>query len=770
MHIILAGEKSLRQPLTVDRENPRIEPLPQRGASLSPWTLLLIILAGMAVILPFFIRGIPSGHDFEFHVNSWIDVLNQWKQGIFYPRWASEAQWGYGEARFIFYPPVSWTLGALLGAILPWHLVPAVYVLIALTLSGCSMFFLARDWLEPRDAIFAAVCYAVNPYYLIIVYWRSAFAELLAGALLPLLLLFVLRLERDGRRAALALSLVVAAVWLTNIPSAVMLNYSLALLVLIAAWFHRSPRIVFWGAFAAALGAALAAFYLVPAVFEQKWIQISQVLSPGVRPQDNFLFTFLPDPDHNRFNLLVSLAATAEMIFLAAAAFYSRRWRRRSPVLRLELVAWGVSAGLLMLSLTSLAWMFLPKLRFAQLPWRWLLCLNVALVLLIAMAWKQWPMRFLVYATLLTVLAFGWRGLQPPWWDTKLDIAEMVENQRTSVGYEGTDEYVPSGADPYEVKHDAARVAFEGEGKGTVQIQRWDPESKAFTVEADGAGVLALRLFNYPAWKVEVNGLAVNAKTAETTGQMLVPIQAGESSVHLMFGRTWDRTVGAIVSAVAALLTGILFLVWRMAPAKRILVATSNSGKLRDFAGAAAAHGIEIATLPNFSSLPPVIEDGETFEANARKKAEAYSRHAPGEIVLADDSGLEVDALNGAPGVHSARYAADDPQKAESNTDDEANNARLLREVKNIAPEKRTGRFVCVIAAARDGNVLQVFQGTAEGLILDQPRGSHGFGYDPLFYFPVIKKTFAELTAKEKSHYSHRGAAFRKFLAWCAGS
>lgn len=198
----------------------------------------------------------------------------------------------------------------------------------------------------------------------------------------------------------------------------------------------------------------------------------------------------------------------------------------------------------------------------------------------------------------------------------------------------------------------------------------------------------------------------------------------------------------------------------------RILIATSNPGKLRDFAGAASSRGIEIASVPGFTSLPAVVEDGLTFEANARKKAEHYSRYAPGEIVLADDSGLEVDALGGAPGVHSARYAADAPHLLENNTEDEANNARLIRELRNVPPEKRTGRFVCVIAAARDGQALAVFRGEAEGIILYSPRGSNGFGYDPLFYFPRIEKTFAELSAEEKAHYSHRGAAFRKFLEW----
>jgi XTP/dITP diphosphohydrolase len=203
---------------------------------------------------------------------------------------------------------------------------------------------------------------------------------------------------------------------------------------------------------------------------------------------------------------------------------------------------------------------------------------------------------------------------------------------------------------------------------------------------------------------------------------------------------------------------------------RRILIATSNPGKLRDFAGAASANEIEVEPVPNFSSLPTVIEDGLTFEANARKKAESYSRHVPGEIILADDSGLEVDALGGAPGVHSARYAADQPHLVDNNTDDHDNNIRLIRELRKIPPEKRTGRFVCVIAAARDGSTLAVFRGQAEGVLLDVPRGANGFGYDPLFYFPPIQKTFAELTAEEKSQYSHRGNAFREFLAWISSA
>jgi len=201
---------------------------------------------------------------------------------------------------------------------------------------------------------------------------------------------------------------------------------------------------------------------------------------------------------------------------------------------------------------------------------------------------------------------------------------------------------------------------------------------------------------------------------------------------------------------------------------KRVLVATSNEGKIRDLVGAAAAHNIQIATLPDFASLPSVIEDGLTFEANARKKAEKYSHFSEGDLVIADDSGLEIDALQGAPGVRSARYAADEHNALDdsANSNDEANNARILRELHDVPDEYRTGRFVCVIAVARNGHTLATFHGKAEGVILHAPRGSNGFGYDPLFFFPQIQKTFAELTAEEKAQYSHRGAAFRQFLEW----
>ena len=166
-----------------------------------------LVLAGacLLAIAPFFWWGNPSGHDFEFHMYSWMEVLGQWKHGIVYPRWAALGYWGYGEARFLFYPPSSWTLGAALGAVLPWKMVPGAYSWIVLMLAGAAMYRLAREWLSAPDALFAAAFYALNPYHLLIVYWRSAYAKLLASALLPLLLLCV-RLTKQGSRPVLWLA------------------------------------------------------------------------------------------------------------------------------------------------------------------------------------------------------------------------------------------------------------------------------------------------------------------------------------------------------------------------------------------------------------------------------------------------------------------------------------------------------------------------------------------------------------------------------------
>ncbi len=202
-----------------------------------------------------------------------------------------------------------------------------------------------------------------------------------------------------------------------------------------------------------------------------------------------------------------------------------------------------------------------------------------------------------------------------------------------------------------------------------------------------------------------------------------------------------------------------------------LFLATTNPGKLREFREAGESlrsenQSVSFEMLPALQTIPAPVEDGDTFEANARIKAEYYSLFAPGKLVLAEDSGLAVDELGGAPGVYSARYAAMLREGAggHENSSDEDNNRALVSQLERLPASTHAGKYVCVIALARDGQTLQTFTGEAHGELLTHPHGTGGFGYDPYFYFPALGKTFAELALDEKRRHSHRGAAIGKLL------
>lgn len=188
-----------------------------------------------------------------------------------------------------------------------------------------------------------------------------------------------------------------------------------------------------------------------------------------------------------------------------------------------------------------------------------------------------------------------------------------------------------------------------------------------------------------------------------------------------------------------------------------LYLASSNPGKLRELKALASEKGVELAPLPNYRQLPKFPETDRSFALNALEKALHYSRLAR-DLVAADDSGIVVHALDGRPGVHSARYTGPDAT-------DEQNNRKLLDELRGLPEEKRAARYVCVLVLARRGRVLGIFSDSCEGRILEEPRGRGGFGYDPLFFFPRLGKTMAELSTEEKNQHSHRGKAFRKLLA-----
>ena len=545
--------------------------------------LLLIAAAATAVVVPMLFLGNASGHDFQFHLASWLDVAGQWREGIFYPRWAEWANWGFGEPRFVFYPPGSWMLGAALGSVLPWRMAPGAFIWLALVLAGFSMWRLAREWIPERPARMAAVVFAVNPYNLMIVYYRSDFAELLASAMFPLIVLGALRVGRDGWRRVPQLAVAFAAIWLSNAPAGVIATYSLALLLVMGCVLHRSAQPLLRGGVAMAAGFGLAAFYILPAVWEQRWVQISQALAVNLRPGDNFLFTHSSDPEFVLFNWKVSAVAVGVILVSAIAALIAARRRRDfGDAWWMLAVLAGVSA-FMMFPPSAPLWNHLPKLQFVQFPWRWLVPLDAALAFFVAATLGRWRREWIAWlAIVVAASALGTAFVKDAWWDSE-DIPVLAGGINSGHGYEGTDEYQPLGCDRYQLPGEPSATADPSDGiasfadasappptpriakldtesgevvpatGGRLEVERWDSERKTFSVESPAQATLALRLLNYPAWEVRVDGTKFEAGSLPETAQMLVPLRSGLRSVRVRFRRTWDRTTGNAISLFFAL-------------------------------------------------------------------------------------------------------------------------------------------------------------------------------------------------------------------------
>lgn len=541
------------------------------------WVLAagLSLLVSLAIVLPFFWMGSASGHDFEFHVASWLDVSYQWHEGTFYPRWTAWTNHGFGEPRFVFYPPLSWMLGAALTRLVPLPWVPACYVLFVQTFAGWFAYSLLRRLTSERGALLGAACYVANPNALLISYVRSDFAEQLACAIFPLLLLGALRLtgllkdKKGVNSPILAFALPFAAVWLCNAPAGVIASYSMALLVAWAVVAQRSWKTALRGTAGIALGFGLIGFYLVPAAYEQRWVNISQALSSGLLPWQNFLFTSIDDAEHTWFNFIASWSAVILMLLVAISALLSRKFAARqqgegSRRMWGALLILGVSASLLMLRFTNILWMHLPKLRFVQFPWR--LMSVVALIyacFVAAVAEKRrgWlaPVLFLVLSVPLAITL-----INNGWWDPdEMPTQQAVVTNGT--GFDGTDEYDPVGDDHLDLPLSApiARVLSDispptPAKNAEIKILSWRTPNKEIQVTCREAAHVALRVVNYPAWRVSVNGEKVFPERLDDINQMIVPVPAGTSLIEVHFTRTPDRTAGDLLTALSIALVAIL--------------------------------------------------------------------------------------------------------------------------------------------------------------------------------------------------------------------
>jgi uncharacterized membrane protein len=543
--------------------------------------IFISFLISLAIVSPFFWLGNATGHDFQYHAASWLDAAGQWKQGVVYPRWTEWANYGFGEPRFIFYPPNSWMLGAALGSVLPWNRVPMVFIVLVQTFAGLSAFALARRVLPQRAALFCAACYAANPYALLIVYIRSDFAELLANAFFPLLFIAAFQIcELLGsrqvlcnpvlRRATTVFAVVFALIWLSNAPAGVIASYSTAIFFGVVALQRRTWRPLLYGAAGLFLGFCLCGFYLLPAAYEQRWVNIGQALSAGLLPSENFLYTVINDPEHTIFNWIASTIAVLMIVLTGIAALAARPREEESGGALSKKLWHGLLllaglATLLMLRFTSIFWEHLPKLRFVQFPWRWMSLLSVVFAFFLGSAMaRRWGWIWAV-ATFALIGSTAVVLVQCGWWDTQ-DIPVLRAAITDGSGFDGTDEYDPAGDDHTNipVKSLEAMVMDTDSISGpnsrpAIHVDRWSPEEKEVSVNSREPFFLGLRLLNYPAWRAEVNGAVVTPRGGDDYNQMIVRVPAGESHIRVRFVRTLDRTLGGILTLLgAAMATAML--------------------------------------------------------------------------------------------------------------------------------------------------------------------------------------------------------------------
>jgi hypothetical protein len=550
----------------------------REGRRLPHWLLPLAFccVASVLILTPFFAWGAASGHDFEFHTASWFDAAYQWKEGIVYPRWTAWTNHGFGEPRFIFYPPLSWMLGGLLTLVLPDPAVPMFYILLTQTLAGLSAYLLLRRLASRRGALLGAVFYTVNPDALLMIYIRSDFAEQLACALFPLLLLAALELcelladSPPTTRSIASFACVYAGVWLCNAPAGVITSYTMALLIAWAGFAQRSWRILLRGGAGLALGLGLASFYIVPAAYEQRWVNIGQALSSGLVPSENFLFTAIADPEHTWFNWIASICALALIFLFGLAAVLSRRLTGTAPPESrsafIGLLIAGTAATALTLRWTLPLWNYLPKLRFVQFPWRWMSILAVVCACFVAAVAERRRGWIWIAAVLAMTVPLGWFLVRNTWWDSD-EMATMHDAVISGTGFDGTDEYDPLGDDHLDLPSDAPLAKVLGSedshdhaaSQARVQVLEWTTENKEIRVESPAPVRIALRLLNYPAWRVEVNGKLTQPGRADDINQMIIPLPAGSSQIDVNFRRTTDRKIANAVSLLSAFLTIVLF-------------------------------------------------------------------------------------------------------------------------------------------------------------------------------------------------------------------
>ncbi len=573
------------------------------GAPLAKTAAAWPIVAGAAIAsFPRFLRGLSCGHDFDFHLVSWLEVRRSWQQGVLYPHWAQSPNWGAGEPRFVFYPPISWVLGTALSMLTAFEWAPTLFIFLGLIASGLATRALARRFLPPANATLAGAIATCLPYPLFTAYERGAFAELAAAIFVPLLLLYTLRsrpapsastLHQAFDGSATPLALIIAAAWLTNAPAGVMLSYLLALTALIAAVHARSWWPILRASVSVAIGLGLAAIYLVPAAWQQRWIAIAQATGVGMRVQDSWLFARHASPDleyHDQVLLTASIVFVTTLALAALGLLAARLHRmlaRESRIFWLPLALLIPLILLLQFPISTPVWM-LPQLSFLQFPWRWLMVLGTPAAIFLAAGvplFTTRARRITGVAAAICLLAVS--SAAALFFFQACDEEDKTLNQvrifQAETGVEGTDEYAPTGADnsilasglPFSclVTDPLAPLGQPGPDQiilwspdqnsclQTPTPTLWKTEDKRFSLHTDAPGYLVLRLRRYPAWRITVNDRPVAAPLpTRADGLLAIPVPAGNPTLRVRWSVTTDVLWARGLTTLSILMLSLLWL------------------------------------------------------------------------------------------------------------------------------------------------------------------------------------------------------------------
>jgi hypothetical protein len=597
----------------IERISAALDHLPARLAFANGF--LLIPLAALVASLPRMIRGTSCGHDFDFHLVSWMEVQRSWSEGVFYPHWAQTPNWGAGEPRFVFYPPLTWIFGALIGYIVNWDYAPAVLTYLCFLGAGLSVRALARQFLPAPNATLAGVIATTTPYALFTAYERTAFSELAAATWIPLLLLYTLKPPTPAVQAHQPSRLVpspyslapgpyslapvfLALAWLTNAPAGVMASYLLAFAALTAAILHRAWWPILRAAGATILGLALAAFYLVPAAYQQRWIAIQQAVDIGMRIGDSWLFARHAAPDLELHDQVLRTASSI-LVFTCALALLAlaicllrKKLPRATRHFWLPLALLIPILFVVQLPISAPIWNLLPKLQFLQFPWRWLVVLGIPYSIFLAAATPlstrlaRW-LSAIAWTAILLAFAAGATLFFVQYCDSEDRSDSQQAVFLAGTGVAGTDEYAALGADNSLVASglpDACLVsdpsqtlgesdsgpgeelapvwyAEQGSCDDTFTATLWQNEHKILSIDTDHGGFVILRLRRYSAWQIAINGKPFQPASGKPRddGLIVLPVAAGPSRIEIRWITTADQIAGAWTSLIALL---VLIALW----------------------------------------------------------------------------------------------------------------------------------------------------------------------------------------------------------------